>query len=117
MRQIYRRCRRRLRVGRVESVRRRTAQPQLLRVRNSLVVLPNRPRTWNISTAPDSQGFDLSFTTDFKHRFLLIQSLSKGFTASLPHDYIYAILGLCGPDALHPKLAPDYSKPIPEIYR
>lgn len=66
---------------------------------------------------PYAQGTTLLFTTDFSYRFLLIQNLLKGFKASRPHDYIYAILGLCGPDPLPPALAPNYEKPFPEVCR
>lgn len=90
---------------------------RLLRDRNSLAVIRDTHQPWSISTAHDAQGFDLSFTADFSCRFLLIQSLLKGFKASRPHDYVYAILGLCGPDALPPTLAPEYGKPFPEVCR
>lgn len=82
----------------------------LLRERNSLVMLPDLHQ-------PYARGVNLSFTNDFSYRFLLIQSLLKGFKASRPHDYIYAILGLCGPDPLPPTLAPNYEKPFPEVCR
>lgn len=90
---------------------------RLLRERDSLAVLPDTHQLRSISTAQGAQGFDLSFTADFSCRFLLIQSLLKGFKASRPHDYVYAILGLCGPDALSPTLAPEYGKPFPEVCR
>lgn len=80
----------------------------LLRERKSLVMLPDLRQ-------PHARGVNLSFTTDFSCRFLLIQSLLKGFKASRPHDYIYAILGLCGPDPLPPALAPNYEKPFPRV--
>lgn len=90
---------------------------QLLRARTSLAMLRDTQQPWDMSTAPGAQGFGLSFTTDFSCRFLLIQILLKGFKASRPHDYIYGILGLCGPDALPPTLAPEYEKPFPEVCR
>lgn len=92
---------------------------------NSLAVLPgmhHQPslRSIPIGTAPGAQleGLDLeSFTTDFNCRFLVLQSLLKNFKASRPHDYVYAILGLCGPHPLPPTLAPEYGKPFPEVCR
>lgn len=82
----------------------------LLRERNSLVMLPDLRQ-------PYARVVNLSFTTDFSCRFLLIQSLLKGFKASRLHDYIYGILGLCGPDTLPQALAPNYEKPFPEVCR
>lgn len=90
---------------------------RLLRERVSLAVLSDAHQAWDVSTAPGALGLGLSFTTDFSSRFLLIQSLLKGFKASRPHDYIYGILGLCGPEALPPALAPEYEKPFPEVCR
>lgn len=90
---------------------------RLLLEKNSLVLLPDMHQAWKVSSAEGVQGFDLSFTNDFSRRFLMIQSLVKGFRASLPHDYIYAILGLCGPQALPTTLAPNYSKPFAEVCR
>lgn len=90
---------------------------RLLLEKKSLVLLPDTHQGWKISSAEGVRGFDLSFANDFSRRFLMIQSLVKGFRASLPHDYIYAILGLCGPQALPPTLAPNYSKPFAEVCR
>lgn len=53
--------------------------------------------------------------TAFSIRFAKVQASLKGLVASIKHDYLYAILGLCSsmPDAL----VPDYRKPFPVVYR
>lgn len=86
--------------------------------RNNLFLLPHMHQPRSISTASGAEGLDLSlFPSSFNCRFLLVQSLLKGFKASRPHDYVYAILGLCDPHALPPTLAPEYGKPFPEVCR
>ncbi|KAJ4416872.1 hypothetical protein N0V82_006511 [Gnomoniopsis sp. IMI 355080] len=54
--------------------------------------------------------------TAFSIRFVKVQASLKNLVASIKHDYLYAILGLCKPipDA---SLAPDYRKPFAEVYR
>lgn len=89
---------------------------RLLLEKNSLVLFKTH-HAWKVSSAEGGQGFDLSFMNDFSRLFLITQSLVNGFRASLPHDYIYAILGLCGPQTLPPTLAPNYSKPFAEVCR
>lgn len=38
------------------------------------------------------------------------------FQATVPHDYLYSMIGLCGGGALlPPELAPDYQKPFPQV--
>ncbi|KAI7781623.1 HET-domain-containing protein [Diaporthe eres] len=85
--------------------------------RSSLALLPDTHQPRSITTASGAEGLDLNFTTDFKCRFLLLQSLLKGFKASRPHNYVYEILGLCGPHPLPPTLAPEYRKPFQEVCR
>lgn len=39
-----------------------------------------------------------------------------GFQATVPHDYLYSMIGLCGGGALlPPELAPDYQKSFPRV--
>lgn len=53
--------------------------------------------------------------TAFSIRFAKVQASLKTLVASIKHDYLYAILGLCSsvPDTL----IPDYRKPFPVVYR
>lgn len=90
---------------------------RLFREKNSLVVLRDTQQPWNISATSGAQVIDLSFTEDLSHRFMMIQSLLRDFTTSFPHDYVYAILGLCGPNPLPLMMAPKYDKPFAEVYK
>lgn len=53
--------------------------------------------------------------TAFSIRFAKVQASLKDLVASVKHDYLYAILGLCSsvPDAL----IPDYRQPFSVVYR
>lgn len=54
--------------------------------------------------------------TTFSVRFAKVQASLKGLHASVKHDHLYAILGLCHslPD---PCLVPDYGKDYSEVYQ
>jgi hypothetical protein len=45
-----------------------------------------------------------------------ILGLTQGhYKATLPHDYIYGLLGLVGTEALSSVLAPDYNRPYSQV--
>jgi hypothetical protein len=47
----------------------------------------------------------------------LLEDTVAHFTATLPHDYIYGLLGLLPSGCLPYPLAPDYGKPFPKVYQ
>ncbi|KAJ4397325.1 hypothetical protein N0V93_001550 [Gnomoniopsis smithogilvyi] len=56
-----------------------------------------------------------SDATAFSIRFVKIQASLKHLVASIKHDYLYAILGLC--NSMSVVLAPDYRKPFDVVFR
>jgi hypothetical protein len=48
---------------------------------------------------------------------MIIENTGGQFRASLPHDYIYGLLGLTGSKELPPTLTPDYSKSYLLVYQ
>jgi len=63
----------------------------------------------------DNQGiFDLN-SSNSAARLNKILGFTKGHHATLPHDYIYGLLGLARREAPPPLLTPDYNRPYPQV--
>jgi hypothetical protein len=96
--------------------------------RRSLKGMPDSTAVLQLSLLPltrrsyqgfeDNEGtFDIDSSSSAARLNEILGFTLGNYRATLPHDYIYGLLGLVGIQTLPSVLTPDYNKPYPQVCR